>query len=197
MLYLFYIFTFSPFFFLLYPPSVSLSSFSPLAFLSFRFLSFFSCHLFCSSSSSSLQNLLFCPSSPFLHQPSSVAANVPTFSDMDMMVRCLVAQFRLNHRNTHTFNICINSDSPPSFKLAFLQALFVLLKEVSVYLSLSLSYLYLTPSLSVSLSLSSLLTLSFCLSLSSLLSLPSLSFYRNRPCHGGPIPLQCMPMLHS
>ena len=72
---------------------------------------------------------------------------------MDMMVRCLVAQFRLNHRNTHTFNICINSDSPPSFKLAFLQALFVLLKEVSVCLSLSLSYLYLTPSFSLSLCL--------------------------------------------
>ena len=49
------------------------------------------------------------------------------------MVRCLVAQFRLNHRNCHTFTVCLNSDSPPVFKLAFLQALYAVLNDVSFF----------------------------------------------------------------
>jgi neurofibromin 1 len=76
-----------------------------------------------------LQNVLFSTSSPFLHQPSSIAAGIPTFSDIDLMVCCLVAQFRLNHRNTHTFNICLNKDSPLVFKLAFIRALHTLIEE--------------------------------------------------------------------
>lgn len=92
-----------------------------------------------------LQGLLFSPSSPFLHQPSSLAASVPTFFDLDLMVRCLVAQFRLNHRNCHTFTVCLNSDSPPVFKLAFLQALYAVLNDalaVPWWPSPEVTYLY-------------------------------------------------------
>ena len=78
-----------------------------------------------------LKVLLFSQSSPFLHQTSSIAAGIPTFSDLDLMVQCLASQFRLNHRNSHTFGICLSPESPPVFKLAFLRALHIVLKDVS------------------------------------------------------------------
>lgn len=78
------------------------------------------------------QNLLFSPSSLFLHQASSVAAGVPTFSDLDLMITCVVAQFRTNHRNSHIFSVCLDPSSPPVFRLAFVEGLCTVLKEVSL-----------------------------------------------------------------
>lgn len=80
------------------------------------------------------QNLLFSPQNLFLHQPSSLQAGIPTFTDKDQMVTCLVAQFRTNHRNSHIFQVCLDPDSPPVFRLAFVEALQTVLgKEVVMY----------------------------------------------------------------
>lgn len=81
----------------------------------------------------SSQNLLFNPQQGlFLHQSSSVLALIPTFTDLSMMVTCLVAQFRCNYRNTHIFSVCLNPSSPPVFKLAFIKSIHTLLKQVQV-----------------------------------------------------------------
>ena len=75
------------------------------------------------------QNLLFSPQNLFLHQPSSLQAGIPTFSDIEHMVTCLVAQFRTNHRNSHIFQVCLDPTSPPVFRLAFVQALQIVLRN--------------------------------------------------------------------
>lgn len=90
----------------------------------------------CSSSTSVLlplppQSLLFNPQQGlFLHQPSSALALTPTFTDLGMMVTCLVAQFRCNYRNSHIFSVCLNPSSPPIFRLAFIKSIHTLLKQV-------------------------------------------------------------------
>ena len=78
------------------------------------------------------QNLLFNPQQGlFLHQSSSLQALIPTFTDLSMMVTCLVAQFRCNYRNTHIFSVCLNPSSPPIFRLAFIKSIDTLLKQVT------------------------------------------------------------------
>jgi neurofibromin 1 len=77
-----------------------------------------------------LQNLLFNPQQGlFLHQSSSALALIPTFTDLGMMVTCLVAQFRCNYRNSHIFSVCLNPSSPPIFRLAFIRSIHTLLEQ--------------------------------------------------------------------
>ena len=77
------------------------------------------------------QNLLFNPQQGlFLHQSSSTLALIPTFTDLGMMVTCLVAQFRCNYRNSHIFSVCLNPSSPPIFRLAFIRSIHTLLEQV-------------------------------------------------------------------
>ncbi len=59
-----------------------------------------------------------------------MAAGIPTFSDLDLMITCVVAQFRTNHRNSHIFSVCLDPLSPPVFRLAFVEGLCTVLKEV-------------------------------------------------------------------
>ena len=46
------------------------------------------------------------------------------------MITCVVAQFRTNHRNSHIFSVCLDPLSPPVFRLAFVEGLCTVLKEV-------------------------------------------------------------------
>ena len=77
-----------------------------------------------------MQSLLFLPSSPFLHNSASLQSSIPTFTDRDLMTNCLVSQFRCNHRNSHIFNVCLDLNSPNVFRLAFVDAMHTVLKEV-------------------------------------------------------------------
>ena len=89
------------------------------------------CFLTVHHSSPHSQNLLFNPQQGlFLHQASSVLALTPTFTDLSMMVTCLVAQFRCNYRNSHIFSVCLNPSSPPIFRLAFIKSIHILLMQV-------------------------------------------------------------------
>ena len=47
------------------------------------------------------------------------------------MVTCLVAQFRSNHRNSHIFSVCLDPSSPPGFRLVFVEALYIVLREAA------------------------------------------------------------------
>ncbi len=68
---------------------------------------------------------------PFLHNSCSLQAVIPTFTDRDLMTNCLVAQFRCNHMNAHIFTICLDPTSPTIFRVAFVDAMHIVLKEVS------------------------------------------------------------------
>jgi len=56
---------------------------------------------------------------------------MPTFTDRDLMTSCLAAQFRCNHMNSHIFTVCLEATSPTVFRVAFVDAMYTVLKEVS------------------------------------------------------------------
>jgi neurofibromin 1 len=64
-----------------------------------------------------LQDVLFSPREPFIHNSASTAAGVPLFNDLQLMVDCFVSHYRINHRNNHLTYVCLDPASPTVFKL--------------------------------------------------------------------------------
>lgn len=60
----------------------------------------------------------------------------------DLMMNCLVAQFRCNHRNSHIFNVCLDPNSPTVFRVAFVDAMYTVVQEVITgYWGLYMAYI--------------------------------------------------------
>ena len=72
-----------------------------------------------------LKNILFKVDKPFLRQPSSQFLK----EDVDLMIDCFLANFRINPHNNDTLKVCLNTSSPYIYHHVLVSALYRIITQ--------------------------------------------------------------------
>ena len=80
---------------------------------------------------SKVQDLLFDARKVYT-RPSVVIPGGQTPDEQELMMHCLMALFRINHRNNYLAKVCLNVEAPLVFKVVLVKAMRRIIVEVFV-----------------------------------------------------------------